>query len=635
MVGVRSLESEFLETNTHALYCSSTYNLTHSRKYHGLLIVPIGEERCVLLSHIEIIAETEQGSYQLTELTTKGTENRGATTMSSFEASPWPKIILAPNKDARLQLDITLMPEHPTLLISCKLVDETKALTLHLRPIFAYRNIHSLSQKNNYVNPSLNFHDHCTTVRPYDSMPELSFKLNQHNTFQPAFQWHNDVYYSIEEQRGYPCTEDLFSYGTFKVELTEKNTVHMAVSTQMATFNGFSHVTRVRKEKQRQFNEDKKNNAQYLTWSARHFIFQKTKKADILAGFPWFACWGRDSMIALPGLLLETQRFSIAKTVLKSYAQKLKDGLIPNTLDSQGNALSYNAIDATLWFAWAVSKYWEYSQDETFIYTHLWSALESIYQHLKKGTVYHSFCDREGLLHSGDSSTQLTWMDAKVGDQPVTPRYGYPIEVNALWYHLLSFLALLAPRFDKSYDELFDDIKKFREHFEQRFWLEQEGFFADCLFPIHDKKKASLKLRPNQCIAMALVPVDEKKAKKALELVTNHLWTPFGLRTLAPSDPLYKARYEGDQETRDNAYHNGTVWPWLLGFYTEAVKKYQPLYLSNAKQSIQRLETIATKQQSGLLPEIFDAAEPHHPRGSIHQAWSVAELIRSNTLVKS
>ena len=339
----------------------------------------------------------------------------------------------------------------------------------------------------------------------------------------------------------------------------------------------------------------------------------------MIAGYPWFADWGRDTMIALPGLTLATGEFNVARDILLAFAGALDQGMLPNRFTDSDP--EYNTVDATLWFFEAIRQYLVYTNDAAFVRAQLYERLKDVIGWHVRGTRFGIHMDTaDGLLAAGDPSTSLTWMDARVGDRAVTPRNGKPVEIQALWYNALKFVGRLAQDFGDDAARTFheDLASNTAQNFDRTFWNEHLGYYADVL----DNGMQDLSLRPNQVIALSLgygaVPDDH--AVRILEAAEKHLLTPFGLRTLSPFDPRYIGRYEGSPEERDSAYHQGTVWPWLLGPFITAARKGPEL--------LSPLREFLVSRGAGQLPEIFDGDAPHEPRGCFAQAWSVAEVLR-------
>jgi predicted glycogen debranching enzyme len=353
----------------------------------------------------------------------------------------------------------------------------------------------------------------------------------------------------------------------------------------------------------------------------------------VIAGYPWFADWGRDTFISLPGLCLVTGRHEIARQVIAAFAAHVSQGMIPNRFPDAGETPEYNTIDASLWFVHAVGRYLDYTKDEGTVRRVAWPAVRAILDGYRQGTRYGIRMDADGLIAGGMPGLQLTWMDAKVGDWVVTPRHGKPVEVQALWVRALAVGEDLAVKFgDKAFAKRCDmDRIKAIKSFRAKFWFEQGGYLYDVVDGAGGPDAA---LRPNQIYAVAFPGelLEDKQAKRVVEVVRKRLLTPVGLRTLAAGEPQYKPRYEGGVESRDGAYHQGTVWPFLLGPFVTAWMKVQGGTAAARRQArgfLDGLEAHLHDACIGQVSEIFDADAPHRPRGCFAQAWSVAEPLRA------
>jgi predicted glycogen debranching enzyme len=340
--------------------------------------------------------------------------------------------------------------------------------------------------------------------------------------------------------------------------------------------------------------------------------------STVIAGYPWFADWGRDTMISLPGLLLCTKRFEEARQVLSVFAQYVSEGMIPNRFDDYTNEPSYNTVDASLWFIHAAFEYRRLSGDSDGFEKFLRPACQAIVRGYTQGTRWNIKVDpADGLVAQGDLHTQLTWMDAKTDNICFTPRQGKAVEINALWYHALRLLG--------------DDARAERvaDSFRKAFWLNPFRGLADVV----DGSRRDASMRPNQIFAVSLghSPLTRQQQQGVVESVRRELLTPFGLRTLAKDDPRYRGRYFGPQRQRDQAYHNGTVWPWLLGAFLEAYLKVNDRSDQAVAQARRWLQPLLDNMQRcgvGQIAEIFEGDEPHRAVGCFAQAWSVAEALR-------
>jgi predicted glycogen debranching enzyme len=368
-----------------------------------------------------------------------------------------------------------------------------------------------------------------------------------------------------------------------------------------------------------------------LTAAADQFIAARASGKTIIAGYHWFSDWGRDTMIALPGLTLATGRPEIARSILTEFANHVDQGMLPNRFPDAGETPEYNTVDATLWLFEAVRSLLQYTDDYEFVRTQLYDVLLNIIAWHVKGTRYNIHVAGDGLLFSGRPGVQLTWMDAKVGDWVVTPRHGKPVEIQALWYNALCVMEQLAGKFGNEVDQKQYAAMAARAHqsFNELFWNQDAG----CLYDVVDGDDRDASLRPNQIFAVSLTNsmVSQERAADILRAVERELLTPRGLRTLSPNDPRYCGRYEGDSRSRDGAYHQGTVWPWLIGPYLTAyVKTFgRKVGRAVAEEWLGNFQEHLNEACLGQVSEIFDGDAPHRSRGCVAQAWSVAELLRA------
>jgi predicted glycogen debranching enzyme len=454
----------------------------------------------------------------------------------------------------------------------------------------------------------------------------------------------------VERERGLDFREDLFSPFALNVDLEVQQTLNIIASIQREA----AHALRIdglriaEIERRRNIRRNAPSQDELVTElcaAADQFIVQRGSSPDnktIIAGYPWFADWGRDTMIALPGLTLVTGKFDLAKDILRTFAQHLSRGMLPNHFPDSGKQpddAEYNTVDATLWMIEATRALAQYSGDDAFVRSHLYEPLLDVIEWHKRGTRYNIHVDSDGLVFAGQPGVQLTWMDAKVGDWVVTPRIGKPVEIQALWFNALQIMSAFALKFGDTTRhntllKLADDVQR---SFNQQFWNED----ANCLYDVVGGMNNELRdaaIRPNQIFAVSLpytmLPAD--KARRVVNTVQQALFTPFGLRSLSPNDPQYRGRYGGDVASRDGAYHQGTVWAWLMGpFITAYVKVHGGSQESHAqvKRWLDDFQTHLRDAGLGHVSELFDGDVPHKPGGCFAQAWSVAELLRSIALM--
>jgi len=461
----------------------------------------------------------------------------------------------------------------------------------------------------------------------------------------------HDIFYRMEFRRGYEARGEVWTPGYFRFTLERDQVASLIASAEdWETILALdpqqaweAEIERRRRLLAAAVPQARQGPAAQLVLAADQFIIAPTTRmADvaraqaagdelrtIIAGYHWFTDWGRDTMISLEGLTLVTGRATEAGYILRTFAQYIKDGLIPNLFPEGEREGLYHTADATLWYFHALHRYLQYSGDRNTLKI-LLPKLIDIFRHHVQGTRFGIQVDpRDGLLSQGAEGYQLTWMDAKVGDWVVTPRRGKAVEINALWYNALCLLEtwVREERGDHEAEEIREQAEKAYHSFNQRFWYDQ----GQHLFDLVDGEKGDdASLRPNQLLAISLEhPVLEQRYwKPVLDSVTTHLLTPVGLRSLAPESPDYKARYDGDLRSRDAAYHQGTVWAWLVGPFVDAWLRCHPQEAGTAFNFLEGLIPHLQEAGVGTISEVFDAEEPFTPRGCIAQAWSVAEVLR-------
>ena len=357
---------------------------------------------------------------------------------------------------------------------------------------------------------------------------------------------------------------------------------------------------------------------------------QSTQSTTVIAGYPWFTDWGRDTMIALPGLTLVTGRFELARELLQTFARHMRHGLLPNMFPDDGQEAIYNTVDAPLWFFQAVYKYLEYTGDDRLVQQELLPVLQEIYRAYRDGTDFGIGMDPDGLIRAGNPEVQLTWMDAKVDDWVVTPRDGKAVEINALWYNALLIMGCLEQRYGIRPTIPANLPEKVAHSFQALFWNNRKQCLADYV----REGQQDVAIRPNQILAVSLpfMIIKPEWARKIVWRVWQDLYTPYGLRTLAPQDPGYQGTYGGDRYQRDGAYHQGSAWSWLLGPFITAYRRingYSPASREVAGQWLAAFEDHLRDAGVGFVSEIFDGDFPHHAQGCIAQAWGVAEILRA------
>ncbi|UCG05047.1 MAG: glycogen debranching enzyme N-terminal domain-containing protein, partial [Desulfobacterales bacterium] len=560
---------EWIETNGLGGWASSTIIGANTRRYHGVLVVDrptVG--RMVLLSKLDETIETDDQRFELsTNIYPGAIHPQGFRYLQKFSKSLFPTFTFE-LAGIRLQKTIAGVYSKNMTLILYKVIYAPSSFILEFRPFVAGRDYHSLMHANNAINWDFSYQEEIFSARPYEGLPELFIHIPG-ALFEADQGWYYNFEYPVEKFRGLDFQEDLFTYGVFKCNLRAGDDLGVVVSTHNP--NGLDAFVLFDKEKERRQGlsiglkvVDEISTA--LTLAADQFIVTRGNDSKtIIAGYHWFSDWGRDTMISLPGLTLATKRFNDAKEIIRTFAQSVSQGMIPNRFPETGEEPEYNTADATLWFFVAIFKYLRHTGDKEFVKDEVMPVLQDIIEWHERGTRYNIHVDNDGLLYGGEPGVQLTWMDAKIGDYVVTPRTGKAVEINALWCNALAIFASLSKYFDQM-DQARHYAKKtfqVKKRFEEVFWYEKGGYLYDFI----DGDTCDTSIRPNQIFALCLPYqiLEGEKAKRVLQVIEDHLLTPFGLRSLAPQDPKYRSLYTGSSYQRDSAYHQGPVWSWLLG----------------------------------------------------------------------
>lgn len=631
----RASEYEWLETNGLGGWASATAAGANTRRYHGLLVAatapPVG--RMVLLSRLDETVATAEGRFELAASQFPGVVHpRGFDYLERFRRALFPSFEYAAG-GVRLRKTVAAVNGENTTLVLYEVLAAPGPFVLELCPFFAGRDYHTLVQANPYVRRDGYFADSTLVYQSYDGVPRVFLRVPG-ASFRPALDWYYDFEYAREEERGLDHREDLFTPGVLSVPLAPGARLGVIASTAdpagWTAWDLFAVERRRREAEIASFgNPDPLCRA--LAAAADAFVVRRGEGLrTVIAGYHWFSDWGRDTMISLPGLCLVTRRFDEARSILRAFARAVSEGMLPNRFPDRGEPPEYNTIDATLWFFVAVWRYLQASADEMFVRDELTPVLEEILAWHERGTRHGIHVDDDGLLAGGEPGMQLTWMDARVGDRVVTPRIGKPVEVAALWANALWILSQLLARAGRSAEAgaLRRRARAARQRFAEVFWNAEEGYLYDCVDG--DAKDASL--RPNQIFALSLpFPLlGGERAESVLRAVEEKLLTPRGLRTLAPDDPRYQGTCAGPPEERDAAYHQGSVWPWLLGPYLTALVRLRGEAGREAGRALlQGFAPHLGEAGLGTVSELFDGDVPHAPRGAIAQAWSVAELLRA------
>jgi predicted glycogen debranching enzyme len=626
-------EKEWIETNGLGGFAGSTIINLHTRRYHGLLVAAVTPptERIVLLSKLEETIYISGEKYELGCNDYGGVIHpQGHLLQQSFTRKYFPQFIYSAG-GVTLKKTIAMKHGENTTLIVYEVLEAKNRFELELLPLIAGRDYHSLTHASDGIRRDADFSDHVLKVRPYQSGPELFISVPG-SEFLKQGDWYYHFNYSEEKYRGLEFEEDLFSHGKFNATLKQGDKLGIIISTENPS--GRDAIRLLNEEKERRqkllFGVPANELIQTLALAADQFIVRRDDDLKtIIAGYHWFTDWGRDTMISLPGLCLSTGKHDDAKKILQAFSQSVSEGMLPNRFLEKDAQAEYNNVDGTLWFFIAAYRYFLATGDKKFVLTEILPVMKEIIRWHEQGTRYHIHEDADGLLFAGEPGVQLTWMDAKVGDWVVTPRIGKPVEVNALWYNALRiFTALLSEQGETALAEKYTTkAERILHQFLSVFTDSDSG----TLFDVVNGEEKDRSLRPNQLFAtglpFALVTGDQ--ATKLIAVVREKLLTPLGLRSISFDDAQYKNHYGGSPLERDGAYHQGTVWSWLLGIYIDSIMKSgESNARKEARQIIEQLQPHLAESGIGTISEIFDGDAPHTARGCIAQAWSVAELIR-------
>ena len=633
----RALSLEWLETNGRGGFASGTVAGANTRRYHALLLVARKppSERFVLVNHLEEWVEVNGQTIPLSTNCYPGAIHPdGYKSCGSFTADPWPTWTYH-CAGALIQREILCVQGRDLVIVRWRLLKKsTFPVTLLVRPMLSGRDYHSTHHEN------MGLDSHCTEStqsviwHPYHDLPAVSAFHTGRYGHEPR--WFRQVQFTVDQQRGLDDEEDWWSPGEFTNQLKAGEDATLIFTTESVKALDVVALIDVERERRARIQGAAPSGdplAHQLWRAAEHYLSQRGNRQTVIAGYPWFSDWGRDTFISLPGLCLVTGRTDVAWQVIESFSAHVSEGMVPNRFPNIGEQPEYNTIDASLWFIHAIGRYLAASQDEARVREAAWPSVKQILDGYRRGTRYGIRMDEDGLIAGGAPGAQLTWMDAKVGDWVVTPRHGKPVEIQALWIRALEVGETLARRFGEA--GYADRCQADRSHaiasFQNRFWYEQGGYLYDV---IDGPEGNDASLRPNQLYAISLVDdlVPRDRAQQILRLAEAQLLTPVGVRTLSPADSRYRPRYEGGVTERDGAYHQGTVWPFLLGpFVTAWMKTFgrSAAVRKQARSFLTGLEAHLQEACLGQVSEIFDADAPHQPRGCFAQAWSVAEPLRA------
>ena len=629
-----SLSREKLRTNRAGSYASSTIINCNTRKYHGLLVVPqplIDDQNHVLLSDIDENIIVNNYEFHLGSRMYQGgvMEPKGHKYIKDYTADPNPRLLYRLGT-VEIVKEMIFAQNEDRILFKYLVQKSDKPITLQIRPFLAYRSVHSLSKSNTWVDNRYKPVKNGAMWQMYRGYSKVFMQFSKKPEYVHVPDWYYNVEYRREKERGYDYLEDLYTPGYFELSLKEGESI--VISTGLSEKNPATFKRQFAAEVKKRTPRDSFEHC--LENAAEEFIIRNDNRTEVVAGYPWFGRWGRDTFIALAGLTLTRNDKKSFHEVMKTMISELKDGLFPNL--GHGKEAAYNAADTSLWFFRALQQYKRMTGEGHKVWKSYGKTMANILNHYKKGTHHKIALHDNGLIWSGVQGTPVTWMDAVVNGKPVTGRTGFAVEINALWYNALKFALELAEEAgDTAFVNKWNPVaEKTAAAFIAMFWDDEQGYLAD--YTTYEYK--NFDVRPNMVIAASLPysPLTLEMKHNIYEKAYSELFTPRGLRSLSPKNPAYKGIYAGNQAERDLAYHQGTAWPWLLGPLSElAITVYGKNGKERVKEWYHGFEPVMTEAGIGTVSEIYDGDPPHEARGAISQAWSIAELLRMKWMMEN
>jgi predicted glycogen debranching enzyme len=657
-------EAEWLEADGLGGFASGTVSGVRTRRYHSLLTVattpPTG--RFALVNGLEVWVTTPAGRFALSSQR-YAAEGQGdgvvhpdpppASRIESFTAEPWPTWVYRLPDGTRIRHEITMRHGSPvvaaswTLLTKASAGGEEREVSLSVRPLLSGRDYHGLHRENAALRFDAEVEAESVTWRMYAGVPGVRAVSSGAYVHGPV--WYRNFLYLEERDRGFDCREDLASPGEWRFDLSGRAAclvLAAEINAECRMMNDESHhssfmihhsAAAMVGEIQECERARRAALGGPLERAADAYIVRRGERKTIIAGYPWFADWGRDTFIAIRGLCLATGRLEDARSILLRWCEAVSQGQLPNRFPDRGDEPEYNAVDASLWFIIAVHEFLQAASDRPGLVSEadrlsLGEAINAIMVGYTTGTRHGIRLDSDGLLAAGRPGVQLTWMDARVGERVITPRIGKPVEVQALWINALRAACAGCECWEPT-------LRRALASFRRRF-VNEHGYLNDVVDVNHQPDTVDATLRPNQILAVGGLPMcllEPRAARRVVDRVEKALLTPLGLRSLDPADPAYSGRYQGGPAERDAVYHQGPVWPWLLGPFVEAwVRVRGGTNAAKRKARKRFLEPMLRHlEEAGLghVSEIADGDVPHTPRGCPFQAWSVAELLRLDRVV--
>jgi len=626
-----SLQREFLRTNRSGAYSSSTLAGCNTRKYHGMLIVQLDEldgGKHLLLSSLDetVIQHDAQFNLGIHKYPGEFYEPKGHKYIRNFEFDTIPKLTYRVG-GVILTKTRMLVENENQVIVKYTLEEANSPTILRFKPFLAFRNVHQLTRANMVANGKYTKVKNGIKMCLYQGYPDLYMQFSKEPDFVPVPDWSRNIEYMKEQARGYDYQEDLYVPGYFELPIKKGESLFFSASTQIGEPADLKKLYSF--EKTRRIPRDSFINC--LINSAQQFIWERKDGKDIIAGFPWYESIPRQTLLALPGLLLTQSEVSSYEEILKTNLSRLKDGLLPKYVGIPGD---YDAADAPLFAFQAIQELKSFKDDKA-----LWESYGPIMKEIltayKRGTRFNIHMDPNGLIYAKQDGVALTWMDAYIDGKPVTQRGGFTVEINAAWYNAVCFaLELAESAKDKAFiTEWSSYPERIGKSFIEMFWNESEGYLADYV----DGNYVDWSVRPNMIFAASLEfsPMSREQKKLIVSKVKNELLTPRGLRSLAPKDYNYKGSCEGNANNRSASAHMGCVYPFLIYPF---VKSYLDIHkaggLSFVKQIMAGFEEEMSEHCVGTLSEIYEGNPPHTARGAISQAWNIGGVLSANSILE-
>lgn len=648
-----AIDKEWIITNGLGGFASSTIIGANTRKYHGLLVAPLNSpgKRYMLVSKVDEAIEIDGHEYKLYTNVCRNNISEGYKNQVSFEKEEVP-VLKYKVGDIEIEKNICMEYRKNVSIILYKIINGNKNAKLKLTPLLNYRDFHHTSYDKSFkINQTVN--KRLVDVVLDDSEHHIFMSCSDGNYIECPNDSFKNMYYMEEEKRGLSSEENHAIAGYYEVEIKPDEEKYITFACSL------DEIKIDRKDGQRIIANEKKRIKQLIDKSdltgdedlikkyiiaSDNFIVSRKNLLTVIAGYPWFLDWGRDTFIAFEGLVLKNKRFDVARKLLLTFTKDIKDGLVPNGYSEDDDKPLYNSVDSSLLLFEQVKKYINYTSDYDFIKNKIYNYMKIIIQNYVQGTDLDGnniFLDDDFLISTGTIGTQSTWMDAKVGDYVVTPRNGKQVEINSLWYNALMIMCELGEKFDEDEDFVsgYRKLAKLaKESFNKKFYNDK----TKCLYDVLGDEK----IRPNQLYALSLsypvVNPESHEAKNIFDTVTKKLLNSYGLKTLAKGEQHYTEVYEGDQYRRDISYHQGTTWPWLIGLYNDAfiniingekdnaekckLKEEYSKFVQNLKNTY--IKEINEGKTIGSISELYDSKEPFNAKGAIAQSWSVSEVFR-------